>query len=166
MCSTCLAVAFVGGQLKARQPAHGLVNSIGMEFVRLVPGSFMMGQQQGSHWDERPVHKVTIAEPFYMGVTEVTNAQYERFDPTHHALRGKYSLSNDDDDAVVFVAWYDAVAFCNWLSKAEGKTYRLPTEAEWEYACRAGTTTAYHTDDELPALYHKNQKETWGHARR
>ncbi len=137
------------------------VNSVGMKFVRIEPGSFLMGQKQGGDWDERPVHKVNITGPFHMAVTEVTNAQYEQFDPEHGELRGKLGFSRQDDEAVVFVSWHEAAKFCEWLSNKEGKPYRLPTEAEWEYACRAGTTTAYNTGDDLPRLYRKNQTETW-----
>jgi len=133
-------------------------NSIGMKFVRIQPGSFMMGRQQGGDWDERPVHKVNITTPFYMAVTEVTNQQYESFDPAHRHLRGRWGLSNGDEEAVVFVSWHQAVAFCRWLSKKDAKPYRLHTEAEWEYACRAGTTGAYYTAGQLPDVYLKSQK--------
>jgi len=133
-------------------------NAIGMKLVRIQQGGFLMGQDKGGDWDERPVHKVTITKPFHMGVTEVTNAQYERFDPSHRELRGRRGLSKADDEAVVFVSWHEAVRFCEWLSKKEGKPYRLPTEAEWEYACRAGTTTPFHTGPSLPKAYHKHQK--------
>ncbi len=132
-------------------------NSIGMEFVRIEPGSFIMGSRTGGDWDERPVHKVNITRPFYMGVTEVTNAQYEQFDKQHKFLRGRRGISKAFNEPVVYVSWHDAVAFCRWLSKKEGLPYRLPTEAEWEYACRAGTDTAYCTGDELPQIYHKQQ---------
>ena len=135
-------------------------NSIGMKFVRIESGSFLMGEKEGGDWDERPVHKVTITKPFHMAVTEVTNAQYEQFDPEHCNLRGKLGFSNGHDEAVVFVSWHEAAKFCRWLSKQEGKTYRLPTEAEWEYTCRAATTTAYSTGDKLPEAYHKNQQQT------
>jgi len=136
-------------------------NSIGMKFVRIEPGSFLMGQASGGDGDERPVHKVAITRPFAMSVTEVTNVQYEPFDPQHRRLRGKLGFSTKDDEAVVFVSWHHAVRFCEWLSKKEGKPYRLPTEAEWEYACRAGTTTAYHTGDALPKDFAKNAVTTW-----
>jgi formylglycine-generating enzyme required for sulfatase activity len=136
------------------------INSIGLKMVRIGPGSLMMGQEQRGDWDEEPVHKVNMTSPFCMSATEVTNAQYELFDRRHRRSRGRWDPSNADDEAVVFVSWDDAVAFCKWLSKKEGKPYRLPTEAEWEYACRAGTTGSYCTGEELPEVHHKNQKET------
>jgi hypothetical protein len=132
-----------------------------MRLARIPAGSYTMGQEEGGDWDERPVHRVRITRPFYVGLTEVTNAQYERYDPGHRAMRGRRGLSTADDEPVVFVSWHDAVGFCEWLSAQEGQPYRLPTEAEWEYACRAGTTTAYHIGDELPAAYHRHQQEVW-----
>jgi formylglycine-generating enzyme required for sulfatase activity len=135
-----------------------ITNSIGMKLLRVAPGTFVMGQEAGGDFDERPAHKVVISLAFHLAATEVTNAQYERFDPNHARLRGKKGFAKDDDEAVVFVSWHDAVRFCQWLTKKEGRPYRLPTEAEWEYACRAGTTTAFHTGDTLPQEYCKNQK--------
>jgi len=143
------------------QPADTFVNSLGMKFVRIEPGPFRMGQEEGGDWDEQPVHPVRISKPFFMAVTEVTNAQYEQFDPKHRPFRGKLGYSKRDDEAVVFINWYEANQFCQWLSQKEGKPYRLPTEAEWEYACRAGTTTAYHTGDSLPKEFHKNVGMSW-----
>ena len=122
-------------------------------------GSFYMGSDGlGEDFDEAPIHQVIISRPFRMGITEITNAQYESFRPEHRALRGKNGVSLEDDEAVVNVSYSDAVAFCEWLCRKEGKNYRLPTEAEWEYACRAGTYTLFSTGDGLPAVYHRNQK--------
>jgi formylglycine-generating enzyme len=141
-----------------RPPAS--VNSIGMSMVSIAPGRFAMGSDSGE-FDERPVRQVEISRGFSISATEVTNAQYEQFDPAHKAMRGKHGFSKDDDEAVIFVSWQDAIRFCQWLSQKDGKFYRLPTEAEWEFACRAGTTTAYSTGDSLPKALQKNQKETW-----
>jgi formylglycine-generating enzyme required for sulfatase activity len=142
------------------------VNSIGMELVRLVPGTFTMGSG-GADPDEEPVHQVTITNSFYLSVTEVTNAQYEQFDPNHIAYRAPQTyngqtvhMSDGDDEAVIYVSWEDANNFCQWLSNLEGESYRLPTEAEWEYACRAGTTTPYYTGGSLPPSYYKNQQNS------
>jgi formylglycine-generating enzyme required for sulfatase activity len=167
---------FAAGPLKG--PAY--TNSIGMKFVRIEPGTFRMGQPdedlppgvvhdgfdflvQGDY-DEKPRHRVTISRPFYMAATEVTNFRYELFDPSHRNLRGKFGLSKDDDEAAVFVSWYEAAAFCKWLSDTEGMPYRLPTEAEWEYAARAGTTTNFSTGDTLPQVYHNRPHRTHGPA--
>jgi len=149
-------------------------NTIGMRFARVERGSFVMGfggeplptetgrnaWRAGGDFDEQPVHKVRISRAFYMGAFEVTNAQYEQFDPGHRALRGKLGFSKDDNEAVVFVSWHDAIRFCHWLSKKEGLPYRLPTEAEWEYAARAGTTSHYFTGDTLPAPFLKNATQS------
>lgn len=114
--------------------------------VEVPAGHFYMGAEGVTadyNADEGPIHRVEISRSFLMSSFEVTNAEYERFDPSHKALRGRYGFSKEDDEAVVFVNWYDAMAYCRWLSEQEGKTYRLPTEAEWEYACRAGSMSAY-----------------------
>ncbi len=164
-CSTLVAA---GQTTTASVPrAGGYTNSAGIVLSSIPAGSFRMGQAErqisfknpwnaekdtGADWDEAPVRRVTIMRPFFMGVTEVTNAQFEQFDPSHRALRPSKTESGDDD-SVVNVSWEDANAFCKWLSAKEGKPYRLPTEAEWEYACRAGSTTLYNTGDTLPDGY-------------
>jgi formylglycine-generating enzyme required for sulfatase activity len=159
------------------------VNSLGMKLVRIEPGAFSMGFEGGplsdaiitipdddggrkreyvrrGNYDEHPRRKVTISKAFYMGVYEVTNSQYEQFDPKHRKLRGTRDRSANDDDAVIMVNWSDAAEFCQWLSAKEGLPYRLATEAEWEYACRAGTSTYFNTGDSLAE--HKTPANAWG----
>ena len=158
-----LAASLAGPLIGAPEP---YTNSIGLRLVPIAAGEFTMGQDarltsfrspwsvekdRGADWDEAPAHRVRIARAFFIGATEITNAQYERFDPAHRSKRTKASAN--DDDAVVQVSWHDAVRFCAWLSAQEGRTYRLPTEAEWEYACRAGTMTFFSYGDELPTGY-------------
>src|SRR5580704_15242986 len=159
--------------LASAQPKE-LTNTVGVRLVRIPAGSFTMGfsgepipaaiavrpWRAGGDFDERPAHHVRISAGFYMGAFEVTNAQYEQFDPSHRALRGKSGFSSKDNEAVVFVNWLEANRFCRWLSKKESKPYRLPTEAEWEYAARAGTTTHFHTGDTLPEAFLKTATES------
>lgn len=137
--------------------AEPTTNSIGMQFVKIEPGTFTMGQgtkapaSQGEwldrEYDEAPAHEVKLSKAFLMSIHEVTNAQYELFDPEHKKFRGRDGVSKGDNEPVTFVTWDQALAYCRWLSKKEGKPYRLPTEAEWEYACRAGTKTPFATGD-------------------
>lgn len=149
--------------MQAADPQASNINSLGMKMVLIHPGSFQMGGSVGEtklpsdQWDEGPTHSVTISESFYISATEVTNAQYEQFDPDHRRWRGLRDVSLKDDEAVTYVSWKEAMGFCKWLAKKEGRPYRLPTEAEWEYACRAGTETPYWTGQQLPHSHHRNQ---------
>ncbi len=180
-------------------------NSLGMKFVRVPAGEFLMGSDESPDalaqdypryerkrfvelFDEAPVHRVRITRPFFLGQYEVTVGQFRKFveasgytpesiadgtggygynadyDPAKtrrgDAFEGrspKYSWHNpgfaqDDTHPVLNVTWNDAVALTKWLSQQEGKTYRLPTEAEWEYACRAGSHSRYPNGNDPQAL--------------
>lgn len=111
-------------------------NSAGIEFILIPSGNFMMGSGEGD--DEKPVHKVTIREPFYLGKYPVTQKQWKAVMGRNPSEFNGYNLPVEN------VSWYDVQEFLEKLNCAE-KTdmYRLPSEAEWEYACRAGTTTRY-----------------------
>jgi len=119
-------------------------NSIGMKLTLLPPGEFTMGSpaSEAGRRDDEPQHQVKITKPFYLGVHEVTQQQYEKVMGTR-PWQGKTFVKEGPDFSATWVSHDDAVAFCRKLSNQEGVQYRLPTEAEWEYACRAGTTTAY-----------------------
>lgn len=180
-------------------------NSLGMRFVLVPAGEFMMGSDESPealaksypHYDrarflllgdERPVHKVRITHAFYLGVHEVTVGQFRQYlqasgrqaesdadgtggygynpayDPDKSergdAFEGrnkKYSWRNPgfpqgEDHPVVNVSWNDAAGLAQWLSEKEGVRYRLPTEAEWEYAARAGSSTRYYSGDDPKSL--------------
>jgi formylglycine-generating enzyme required for sulfatase activity len=111
-----------------------LGKGVSMKLVRIRPGKFMMGE-------EKDQHEVTISKPFYIGVTEVTQAQYEAVMGTNP------SILKGATNPVETVSWNDATEFCKKLSKKTRQAVRLPTEAEWEYACRAGTKTGFSFGD-------------------
>ena len=105
-----------------------LENSIGMKLVWIPQGEFEMGSDQEP--SEKSLHTVKITKDYYMGIYEVTQEQYQKVMSTNPS-----EFIGDDNLPVDTVSWDDAVEFCKNLSQKEGKTYRLPTEAEWEYAC-------------------------------
>ncbi|HEX2860121.1 MAG TPA: SUMF1/EgtB/PvdO family nonheme iron enzyme, partial [Lacunisphaera sp.] len=118
--------------LTTAMAAQTATNSLGQKLIPIGPGEFMMGSvSKPANWDEQPLHRVTIAAPFLISETEVTVDQFRQFKPDA-VLNPAYA------PYAAAVSWHDAVAFCDWLSRKEGKHYRLPTEAEWEYAARAG----------------------------
>ena len=120
-------------------------NSIGMRFVLIPAGRFTMGSpsaEKGRDADETE-HEVELTRPFYLSIHEVTNGQYRRFKADHDSGSFKGESLNGDTQPVVEVSHDDATAFTAWLSGQDrGRVYRLPTESEWEFACRAGTRTA------------------------
>jgi formylglycine-generating enzyme required for sulfatase activity/predicted Ser/Thr protein kinase len=125
-----------------------ITDSIGMKLVLIPAGEFSMGASvsQYSFDDERPQHTVRITKAFYMGVHEVTQQQYQVIMETNPA----YFFG--DNRPVESVSWDEAQEFCRRLSLKEGHTYRLPTEAEWEYACRAESETEWHFGDKSARL--------------
>jgi formylglycine-generating enzyme required for sulfatase activity/serine/threonine protein kinase len=138
------------GASQSQPGASAVKNGIGMEMVLVPAGSFKMGSTNGQE-SEKPVHDVTLNQSFYMGKYEVTQAQWQ-------AVMGS-NLSNfkGDNLPVEQVSWDDAIAFIVRLNaQKDGYSYRLPTEAEWEYACRAGTTGDFAGDLDAMAWYDKN----------
>jgi formylglycine-generating enzyme required for sulfatase activity len=107
-----------------------LGKGVTMKLVRIRPGKFVMGE-------EKDQHEVTLSKPFYVGVTEVTQAQYEV------VMEANPSAFRGPTNPVENVSWNDITGFCRRLSERTGRTVRLPTEAEWEYACRAGSRTRF-----------------------
>lgn len=132
-------------------------NAIGMKFKLINPGMFHMGSSDGP-WLERPAHRVTISKGFYMQTTEVTQGQWKALmdkNPSHFKTFG-------DNFPVENVSWNDARAFIKKLNtKEKTDKYRLPTEAEWEYACRAGSNTDFANDKSIDEMgwYERNSKE-------
>jgi formylglycine-generating enzyme required for sulfatase activity/serine/threonine protein kinase len=158
-----------------------LVNSVGMMLAPIPPGKFLMGSPDddpGRRDHEGPQHEVVLTRPFYIGVHDVTVGQFRAFvkesgyqteaeasgegavvftDSYEAKLDPKANwaapgFEQTDDHPAVCVSWNDARAFCDWLSKKEGKTYALPTEAQWEYACRAGSKTKFYFGDDEQEL--------------
>lgn len=126
-----------------------LNETLAMDFTLVPAGQFVMGDAQGGA-DEYPPAAVTVDEPFYLGTHEVTAEEFAVFDPSHdngyistfnkdQSTRGE--VANRPQQPVIRVSWEKAMAFCDWLSRKSGRRVTLPTEAQWEYACRAGTAT-------------------------
>jgi formylglycine-generating enzyme required for sulfatase activity len=166
------------GELPRR--AAEIKNTLGMRLVLIPKGKFRMGSPEADpkRFDDEDEHEVEITRPFYLGKYEVTRGEFAAFVKATqyqtdaerdgkggwgHDCQGKPKQAPEftwrnpgfeqtDQHPVVNVSWNDAMAFCAWLSEQEGAAYRLPTEAEWEYACRAGTTTRYHSGDDPETL--------------
>jgi formylglycine-generating enzyme required for sulfatase activity len=158
-----------------------VTNTIGMKFVLIPAGTFQMGSpesEEGRSPDEGPQHRVTITRPFYLGVYPVTQEQYQRImgtNPSHFSRTGKGSKQVKGEDPKLLpverVPWGSAVQFCRKLSELReeqgfGREYRLPTEAEWEWACRGGKTgEPFHFGASLSgAQANFNGEEPYGEA--
>lgn len=163
-------VAFVGGWaplFASDSAAAPFTNSVGMRLLPLKPGTFQMGENQPTpngifgqaeylprgDWDEHPVHAVAITRSFFMAEEEVTAEQFRQF-------RASFRGAAEFAPYVSGVSWDEATAFCAWLSRKEGRTYRLPTEAEWEYACRAGADTWFSPPGSQPPA--AGMANAWG----
>ena len=158
LCATLLLTMGRSGASTPELPSvpKAFTNSLGIKMLPIKPGTFMMGEtnstpeslkgpsfsEQGD-WDERPAHRVTISKPFFISETPVTIEQYRQF-------KKEYNGTDLFEPYVAGISWTDAMEFCRWLSKKEGKEYRLPTEAEWEYAARAGTTMLFWSGNAPP----------------
>lgn len=175
---------FPPAEAKRRQAGLGMPVTIrlemgdgqAMEFVLIPPGEFLMGDPDGPQ-DERPVSHVRVDRPFYLGRCEVTNAQFAALvDPDHHSgyaqwrsidWRGEGYPLCEPQQPVVRVAWTEANRFCEMLSAKTGKKITLPTEAQWEWACRAGSDKALWyggLDDDFSKLENLSGREAQGFA--
>ena len=124
--------------------------SLGPEMMVIPAEKFRMGSPKGElgrYGDEGPQHRVRFKNSFALGVTEVTFEEYDRFARATGRKLPKDRGWGRDKRSVIKVTWKDATEYTQWLSGQTGKQYRLPTEAEWEYAARAGTTTSFSTGD-------------------
>jgi len=150
-CFTLIAALASTYPCQAQQkesPPKSFTNSIGMKFVWIPPGNFMMGspQEEKQRNANETQHKVTLTKGFYMGVSTVTQEQWkEIMEKNPSMFGGEKNLPADS------VSWNDCQEFIKKLKEKDKKPYRLPTEAEWEYACRAGTTTPFHFGETISA---------------
>jgi formylglycine-generating enzyme required for sulfatase activity len=131
-----------------------LGNQVTMRLVRIPAGNFLMGSPRTDK--DRALnemqYQVTLSKPFYMGVHEVRVDQYAQFVAATGHRHAQPDFQQTGDHPVVNVSWDDAQAFCKWVSARTGKSVSLPTEAQWEYACRAGSTTRYNSGDSERSL--------------
>lgn len=144
----CVQVHFSAadeGEKPRKEITVELGDGITMKMVLIPAGEFMMGSPDSDEYAasrEKPKHRVKIGKPYYLGVYEVRQSEYEKV-MGDKPWSGKSYVKEGADYPATKVSWKDAQEFCRKLSTKEGRTYRLPTEAEWEYACRAGSNTAY-----------------------
>jgi formylglycine-generating enzyme required for sulfatase activity len=147
-----------------------LGNGVILEMAAIPGGTFIMGsppEELGHQKYESPQHSVTV-QPFFMGKYQVTQAQWRfvaQLAQVNRELEQDPSNFKGDNRPVEQVSWEDAVEFCDRLSQYTGRTYRLPSEAEWEYACRAGTTTPFHFGETITTdLANYDGNSTYGNG--
>ena len=136
------------------EPGRVVLNSIGMSLTYCPPGTFLMGSPDADpdrKPEEQPQQTVKLTQGFFLGTYEVTQGEWFSLMQTE-PWKCQPGVREDPRASVTYVSWYDAQEFCQRLSQHEGKMYRLPTEAEWEYACRAGTTTRFSFGDDAAKL--------------
>ena len=140
------------------QKSIEIAPGVKLDLIKVPAGSYVMGSARNEN--EKPMTAQKIDKPFWIGRFEITNRQYAEFDPTHdsrHEHRHGYQFGrvgyplNEPDQPVVRISWQQAMEFCQWLSEKTGMKISLPTEAEWEWACRAGTDAAYSFGELTPA---------------
>ena len=154
--AACLTLALIPALRHAQAAEPKIVtNSIGMKLVQIPAGTFNMGspRDEAERDDKELLHEVKISAAFYLGVYEVTQAEYVGVMKDLPRFRNRAAFKGDDNPAEN-IEWKSAKQFCQRLSsrdaeKRAGRTYRLPTEAEWEYACRGGKSTVFHNGDSL-----------------
>ena len=147
---------------------ENLDNNVELEMVLIRGGTFTMGapeDEEGSEDYDRPQHEVTVPT-FFMGKYPVTQAQWRAvasFPQVNRELEPEPSRFKGENRPVESVDWFDAVEFCDRLSEYTNRNYRLPSEAQWEYACRAGTTTPFHFGETITSeLANYNAQYTYG----
>lgn len=131
---------------RAEDPPRFFTNAIGMKFVWIPPGTFTMGSpnSEKGRGDDEILHKVTFTKAIYLGVHAVTQEQWQAVMGSNPSL-----FTGEKNLPVEGISWHDCQEFCKKLGEKDKKPYRLPTEAEWERACRAGTSTPFHFGETL-----------------
>ncbi|HEX3728342.1 MAG TPA: SUMF1/EgtB/PvdO family nonheme iron enzyme [Opitutaceae bacterium] len=163
--ASLVTAALAAGTIGARGEPGAFVNSAGLRLLPIPAGSFVMGETQAvpaslqgppsggaGDWDEHPAHRVTLTRSFFISETPLTIEAFRQFRPD-------FQGSGFFAPYATGLSWDDAMAYCRWLSAKEGRPYRLPTEAEWEYAARAGTATLFWSGAEPPA---REAANPWG----
>lgn len=142
-----------------KDPPKTFTNSLGMKFIWIKPGNFMMGspKEEKERRDDETQHKVTLTKGFYMGIHLVTQEQWQEVMGNNPSkFKGEKNLPVEN------LSWYDCQEFIKKLREKDKKPYRLPSEAEWEFCCRAGTTTPFHFGETISTDQANYNGEVYG----